>query len=164
MTCTLQKQCLGTAEVNSPAGSEYFGQHWLVGLPRPVGAGRLNNSGFAQCCLHPIASPRSSACSRVTERNEPGPDDLWHLRRTAVPSSRLVTWRSRGRAARALCFPLCCSSVVPAPRLVTQRKPGCQSQQCPMLHNRFQHLGAGEGLTGKLGIPYRLYRATPLCV
>lgn len=115
MARTLQKQCLGTAEVNSPAGSEYFGQHWLVGLLRPVGAGRPNNSGFAHCCLHPIASARSSACSRVTERNEPGPDDLWHLRRTAVPSLRLVTWQSRGRAARALCFRLCCSSVVPAP-------------------------------------------------
>lgn len=51
MACTLQKQCLGTAEVNSPAESEYFGQHWFVALLRLVGAGQPNNSGFAQCCL-----------------------------------------------------------------------------------------------------------------
>lgn len=117
MVCTLQKQCLDTAEVNSPAGAEYFGQYWLVGLLRLVGAGQPNNSGFARCCLHPIASTRSSARSRVTERNEAGPDDLWPLQRTAVPSLCFVAWQSRGRAARVLCFRLCCSSVAPAPPL-----------------------------------------------
>ncbi|KAH0519371.1 Nuclear factor of activated T-cells, cytoplasmic 1 protein [Microtus ochrogaster] len=44
-------------------------------------------------------------------------------------------------------------------RLVTQQKPGCQSQQCLILHNRFQHLGtehysyASPGITSTLPLP-----------
>lgn len=116
MACTLQKQYLGTAEVNSPTESEYF---WSALACWFAEAGRSWPAAQLWVCpvlpVHPIASTWSSARSRVAERNEPGPDDLWPLQRTAVPSLCFVTRQSRGQAVRALCFRLCCSSVVPAP-------------------------------------------------